>query len=109
EALAEALVLLAFGERHAKREQRLFQVMCGRGGAASLLFGESEGAGIPKAALATLFDAYVKSDNSAGEGLGLSVVKSLAEENGWTIHVTSSEGKGSTFAITGIALAAPAE
>ena len=77
------------------------------GGKAKLSVSDT-GAGIPEAALATLFYAYVKSDSSTGEGLGLSVVKSLAEEQGWSIEVTSTEGKGSTFSITGIALANPA-
>ena len=63
------------------------------------------GTGIPEDALASLFDPYVKSERSAGEGLGLFVVRSLAEDHGWSIEVQSAEGEGSTFSITGIALA----
>lgn len=63
------------------------------------------GPGIPDTVLATLFDPYTKSDASAGEGLGLSVVKSLAEEHGWSVEVRTAEGKGSTFSITGVGLA----
>jgi signal transduction histidine kinase len=35
-----------------------------------------------------------------GTGLGLTVVRRLAEEHGWRIAVTDAEGGGAAFSIT---------
>ena len=60
------------------------------------------GPGIEGKRLETLFAPYVKSDTSQGEGLGLSVVRSLAAEHGLSISVRSVPGRGSVFSIDGV-------
>lgn len=60
------------------------------------------GIGIPQSALPQLFRPFTQVDNSLqrsydGAGLGLSIVKELAELMGGTVGVESIEGKGSTF------------
>jgi signal transduction histidine kinase len=57
------------------------------------------GAGIPKADLGRIFDAFWRGEKRehAGLGLGLSIVKSIVGAHGGEISVESAEGKGSTF------------
>ena len=63
------------------------------------------GLGVPEADLPYLFDAFYRVDNEAhgrieGSGLGLSIVKTIVEQHGGTIHVDSQEGQGSVFSVT---------
>ncbi len=60
------------------------------------------GRGVSEADLEALFEPFVKSDESPGEGLGLWVVKALAEEHGLTISVRSRPGRGSVFSVGNI-------
>ncbi len=60
------------------------------------------GIGIPKEKISVLFDRFYQVDDSStrqqeGTGIGLSLVKELADLMGATISVESIEGKGSTF------------
>lgn len=62
----------------------------------------NEGSAIPEDERSTLFQKYrrLKSDdNSAkqGWGLGLTLVSGVAQAHGGTVHVDSSEGKGTSF------------
>jgi signal transduction histidine kinase len=59
------------------------------------------GIGIRQDELATIFNRFKKSGNSAGEGfgLGLSIVKSIALYHGYSISVNSELDKGTTFTI----------
>jgi signal transduction histidine kinase/DNA-binding response OmpR family regulator/CHASE3 domain sensor protein len=62
------------------------------------------GIGIAPAELEDLFQAFVQIDSSlsrqyAGTGLGLTMVKRLAELHGGGLMVRSADGRGSTFAV----------
>jgi signal transduction histidine kinase len=62
------------------------------------------GTGISPEALERVFDRFARADparsrDGGGVGLGLSVVKAVAEAHGGSVDVRSSLGKGSTFAI----------
>lgn len=68
---------------------------------------EDDGIGIPAAHLPHIFEKFYRVDEArdargagGGSGLGLSIVRSLAERNGAGITVTSELGKGSCFTVT---------
>lgn len=63
------------------------------------------GIGMDEEQLRSIFTPFVQANESinrkyGGSGLGLSIVKSLVERMGGTIHVESKPGKGSTFKVT---------
>jgi len=63
------------------------------------------GVGIPKAKLATIFDAFIQADGSitrrfGGTGLGLTITKQLAEKLGGNISVTSEMNVGTCFRVS---------
>jgi signal transduction histidine kinase len=59
------------------------------------------GAGIRPRALATIFDAFQRADDSRvdGLGLGLFIVKRAADLLGHRVEVQSVEGRGSRFTV----------
>ncbi len=61
---------------------------------------EDDGPGIATDVLPRIFEMYYSNSvPSHGPGLGLSIVKELAEAHGGAISVTSEEGKGSRFSV----------
>ena len=61
---------------------------------------KDSGCGIPQEALSRIFDRYYQVNNEnqvAGSGIGLSLVKNLAELHHGSISVESTMGEGSTF------------
>ncbi len=59
---------------------------------------EDEGPGIPEEARARLFDAFFTT-RSQGTGIGLAVVKRIADEHGFTLSVESAPGRGTSFRV----------
>jgi signal transduction histidine kinase len=60
------------------------------------------GIGIPPEDISTIFNRFTKankSEESGGYGLGLSIVKSIADYHAITIELTSEVGKGTEFII----------
>ena len=55
------------------------------------------GTGIAAEQLASVFERYVRSDSSAGAGLGLAIARRLVEAHGGTIHAESTPGAGTTI------------
>jgi signal transduction histidine kinase len=65
---------------------------------------EDDGVGIPARHLSRIFDKYVrvpdrKTTTVRGLGLGLALVRALAEAHGGCVEVESLPGKGSTFRV----------
>jgi two-component system phosphate regulon sensor histidine kinase PhoR len=61
-----------------------------------------QGIGIPRAALARIFERFYKVDRArvrgGGTGLGLSIARHVVRQHGGRIWVDSEEGRGSVFA-----------
>ena len=71
---------------------------------AQIIFADS-GFGIPESSIAHIFERFYRVDKarsrqSGGSGLGLSIVRSIVERNAGTIHVESTEGKGTVFTVS---------
>lgn len=62
------------------------------------------GCGIPESELANLFEPFFRASPSkariGGTGLGLAIVRSVIENHGGTVTLSSLVDKGSTFAVT---------
>ena len=58
------------------------------------------GAGIPPAMLAKVFDKLATDPDKAGTGLGLAIVKQIVEAHGGTVSAESTDGAGATFRFT---------
>ncbi|NOY74695.1 MAG: HAMP domain-containing histidine kinase [Kiritimatiellaeota bacterium] len=56
------------------------------------------GAGIPAAILPEVFKPYV-TKRKGGYGIGLAIVKRIADQAGWSIAIESIEGKGTTVVL----------
>lgn len=73
--------------------------------AGSIVFSVADtGCGIPAASIPTIFDRFVQVDSSAsraynGSGLGLALVRELAEMHGGSVSLESEVGVGSTFTV----------
>lgn len=59
---------------------------------------EDQGVGIDEAQMPRLFDAFFTT-RSQGSGVGLAVVKRIADEHGFLIHVRSEAGRGASFRV----------
>lgn len=55
------------------------------------------GIGIPEERFPELFRRHVKGEESAGHGMGLSIVARISERLNWRIEVRSDPGKGTQF------------
>jgi signal transduction histidine kinase len=60
---------------------------------------EDNGVGIPHDKLADIFRPFVSTKGTRGTGLGLAVSRKILREHGGDILVTSTPGRGSTFAL----------
>jgi PAS domain S-box-containing protein len=65
---------------------------------------EDSGIGIPPEEVGQLFERFFRASNAAqagrpGSGLGLSIVKEIAELHGGRVEVASSVGHGTTFSV----------
>lgn len=65
-----------------------------------------QGVGIEQSQMPRLFDAFFTT-RSQGSGVGLAVVKRIADEHGFVIHVKSEAGRGAAFRVL-MSLAVPA-
>ncbi len=64
------------------------------------------GIGIASEHLAHIFDRFYQADTSRSEdgyGLGLALVKRIADLHQWTVHADSTYGKGSVFTVNFVA------
>lgn len=81
----------------------IISIRCTRNKSLCLLTIEDNGIGIPKNDLSKIWQRLYRGDSSrstAGMGLGLSFVKSIADAHGWSIQVDSELGRGTKIDIS---------
>jgi len=89
--------------KHTTAEDSIELSLKRRAGVAVLAVADT-GTGISPETLDRIFDRFARADpdrsrDGGGVGLGLSVVKAVAEAHGGSVDVRSTLGKGSTFAL----------
>ncbi len=85
-------------------EDRWLRIAASNGGSRIKISVEDRGNGIRKGDLRQIFEPFYRSKNVvdaqiSGSGLGLSLVKEIAEAHGGQVRAESVVGKGSTFTI----------
>jgi len=101
EMLQRILVNLLLNSLKASRPGSTVRIRTRSGKEGVSLSVEDDGEGIPPDLLPEVWKPYV-SGRKEGHGLGLSIVKRIAERHGWTVSISSAEGKGTTVVIAGM-------
>lgn len=85
------------------RENGLVKLSLGRDGGDAVLSVEDDGIGIEEKDIDKIWQRFWQADGSraadSGSGLGLAMVREIAELHGGTASVTSEPGSGSTFTV----------
>lgn len=95
------------------RGDGVISVLVGREGDDAVLRVADQGIGIPADMLPKIFDLFVQAHHTidrsrGGLGIGLTLVRRLAELHGGTVHAASEgDGRGSTFTVRMPTVAAP--
>jgi signal transduction histidine kinase len=63
------------------------------------LWVSDSGSGIDPADAKRIFERFASSDEGGGAGLGLAIVRAVAEAHGGRVELASSVGAGATFTI----------
>jgi signal transduction histidine kinase len=104
EALARALWNLLENAAKYSPGERPIRLFAQRGGSTVVLGVQDHGIGIPVAEQQRVFQKFVRGDEAKragirGVGVGLALVKRVAEGHGGSVGLTSSVGTGSTFTL----------
>ncbi len=97
--LTRALHNLLLNARESAGEGSTVELEAGSTGAEGWLAVRDRGPGLSEAAAVRLFEPYFSTKNR-GSGLGLSVVKDIAERHGGSITLTNREGGGAEARLT---------
>lgn len=103
EMLQQILVNLLLNSLNACEEDSTVQVKVSGNHETARLQVSDDGPGIPEDLREEIFKPYV-SGRQNGHGLGLTIVRRMAEAHGWQADLQSSPGKGTTVTISGISV-----
>ncbi len=101
EMLLQMILNLLLNSLDACREGDDLKITWERRGHQGTLSVSDEGRGIAPELLEEVFKPYV-TDRPDGHGLGLSVVRKMTDQQGWSIDLQSTLGRGTTVTISGI-------
>jgi signal transduction histidine kinase len=104
EALSQALINLVNNAIKYSRDEKSIRLETFHDGAQVRVSVTDHGIGIPSGEQRKIFEKFYRAENSLvhatkGSGLGLALVRHIAEAHGGTVEVVSSPGKGSTFTL----------
>jgi PAS domain S-box-containing protein len=102
--LSNAIKFTARKPADGQQRDGLIRITATHGGRAWRVDVTDSGIGIPPAELGQVFDRFARASNAKaaslpGTGLGLSVVKAVADLHGGWVEVDSAEGLGTTFSV----------
>lgn len=102
--LSNAIKFTARKPAAGQQRDGLIRITATHGGRAWRVDVTDSGIGIPRAELGQVFDRFARASNAKaaslpGTGLGLSVVKAVADLHGGRVEVDSAEGLGTTFSV----------
>jgi signal transduction histidine kinase len=103
-SMTEMVTNLLFNAVKYTPEYGTVHLQAGRSGQEVRLEITDTGIGIPAEELERVFDEFFRASNALrgkhkGSGLGLSIVKQIAESHNGTVSVQSEEGRGTTFTV----------
>ncbi len=104
DAISQVLLNLLSNAVKYSEDRQYIGVEVGKNSTAALISVTDHGVGIPKEQLKKIFDKFyrvhtIKTKETRGSGLGLTLAKHIIEAHGGTIDVKSEVGEGSTFTI----------
>jgi signal transduction histidine kinase len=95
--LRRALTNLACNAIEAMPEGGLLRIESGRDGDSAWISVVDDGPGVPEAIRDRLFEPFVSEGKRNGTGLGLAVVKQVAEQHGGEVRYGKADGGGAGF------------
>jgi signal transduction histidine kinase len=101
EMLLQLLLNLLLNSLQASSPGARLQLSFTRSGARGRLEVRDQGCGIAPELLPEVLKPYV-SGRAEGHGLGLAIVRRMAEQHGWTIEVFSGPDRGTRVLISGL-------
>ena len=104
EAVASVLVNLLSNAMKFSLDEKEVTVRLFRDNGNAVLQVSDRGIGIPHGEIPKIFERFYRSENKTvsetrGSGLGLTLVRHIAEAHGGSVRVESEPGKGSTFSV----------
>ena len=104
DAISQALLNLLNNAAKYSEDHKYLRVEVGKKGEAVFIAVEDRGVGIPREELKKIFDKFYRASTTrtketTGSGLGLTLVRHIAEAHGGSVEVSSTVGKGSRFVL----------
>lgn len=104
--LQQIVVNLLLNSLHASEKGQTVAVRLERREKSAALVVQDQGSGIPAELISRVFKPYV-SGRPEGHGLGLAVVKQLANHHGWSVEIDSRSSEGTRVVIANIEVLQP--
>lgn len=95
--LKRALVNLTNNAMEAMPNGGVLTLSCGQGEEGAFMEVADTGKGIEPQRLARIWEPFYTHGKTMGTGLGMAIVRKIADDHGWSVTVSSEVGKGTKF------------